>query len=72
MNESQLRILVVDDETAIRRFLQASLTAHGHTVYEATNGGEALNGILVHRPDLMILDLGLPDIDGISVVRQLR
>jgi len=72
VNESQLRILVVDDETAIRRFLQASLTAHGHTVFEATSGSEALNGILVHRPDLMILDLGLPDGDGISVVKQLR
>lgn len=72
MDESELRILVVDDETAIRRFLRASLAAHGHMIFEAANGGEAINGVVAHRPDLIILDLGLPDIDGISVVRQLR
>jgi two-component system KDP operon response regulator KdpE len=72
VNESELRILVVDDENAIRRFLRASLSAHGHTVFEAATGGEALSGVVAHHPDMMILDLGLPDIDGISVVRQLR
>jgi two-component system KDP operon response regulator KdpE len=67
-----LRVLVVDDERAIRRFLQVSLTAHGHTVFEAANGQEALEAVMAHRPDIIILDLGLPDIEGIEVARRLR
>jgi two-component system KDP operon response regulator KdpE len=67
-----VRVLVVDDERAIRRFLQVSLTAHGHTVFEATCGQEALEAVVTHRPDIIILDLGLPDIEGIEVTRQLR
>ncbi|MFN8456619.1 MAG: response regulator [Anaerolineae bacterium] len=67
-----VRVLVVDDERAIRRFLQVSLTAHGHTVFEATTGQEALQSVITHRPDLIILDLGLPDIEGIEVTRRLR
>ncbi len=67
-----LRVLVVDDEPAIRRFLRVSLAAHGCTVFEAINGQEALAGVAAHRPDLVILDLGLPDIDGLEVTRQLR
>ncbi|GIK42606.1 MAG: DNA-binding response regulator [Chloroflexota bacterium] len=67
-----VRVLVVDDERAIRRFLQVSLTANGHTVFEAANGQEALELVVAHRPDLIILDLGLPDLDGIEVVRRLR
>ena len=67
-----LRVLVVDDERAIRRLLQVSLTAHGHTVFGATNGQEALEAVVAHRPDLIILDLGLPDIEGIEVTRRLR
>jgi two-component system KDP operon response regulator KdpE len=66
------RVLVVDDETSIRRYLRTALTAQGFTVYEATDGQEALNAVLAHRPDLIILDLGLPDIDGIAVTRRLR
>jgi two-component system KDP operon response regulator KdpE len=65
-------VLVVDDEPAIRRFLCASLTAHNYSVYEAVNGQEALAAVLAHRPDLVILDLGLPDLDGIEVTRLLR
>jgi two-component system KDP operon response regulator KdpE len=67
-----MRVLVVDDERAIRRLLQVSLTAHGHTVYEATNGQQALEAVVGHRPDIIILDLGLPDIEGIEVTRRLR
>ena len=67
-----LRVLVVDDEPAIRRFLRVSLGAHGYTVFDAVNGQEALAGVAAHRPDLVILDLGLPDIDGLEVTRQLR
>lgn len=72
MSDSGLRVLVVDDERAIRRFLRASLTAYGYTVYEASGGREALLAVIRDRPDLIILDLGLPDVDGIEVTRQLR
>jgi len=72
MSDSGLRVLVVDDERAIRRFLRASLTAQGHSVYEASDGREALLAVVGDRPDLIILDLGLPDVDGIEVTRQLR
>jgi two-component system KDP operon response regulator KdpE len=72
MSEQGLRILVVDDEVAIRRFLRASLSAQGHRVFEADGGHEAIQGVVAHRPDLLVLDLGLPDMDGIDVVRQLR
>lgn len=72
MNEIGLRILVVDDERAIRRYLHAALNAQGYTVYEASGGKEALNMVVGDRPDLIILDLGLPDIDGVEVTRQLR
>ena len=72
MSEIGLRILVVDDERAIRRYLHAALNAEGYTVYEANTGKEALNMTVADRPDLIILDLGLPDIDGVEVTRQLR
>ncbi len=67
-----LRVLIVDDENEIRRFLRASLTVHGNTILEASNGEEALRKALDNRPDLMILDLGLPDIDGVEITRQIR
>jgi two-component system KDP operon response regulator KdpE len=72
MSEKGPRILVVDDEQAIRRFLQTSLTANGHTVFEATTGQEALAAVANHRPDVLILDLGLPDMDGLDVTKRLR
>lgn len=67
-----LRVLIVDDEHAIRRFLRASLAAHGYTVYEAATGEEALQAMVTARPDIVILDLGLPDLDGLEVTRRLR
>ncbi len=67
-----LRILVVDDEDSIRRFLRVSLTSHGMQVFEAATGEEALAAAITCRPDLVILDLGLPDMDGIAVTRRLR
>jgi two-component system KDP operon response regulator KdpE len=65
-------VLVVDDEAQIRRFLQISLEAHGYRVHEARSGQEALAEAARLRPDVMILDLGLPDQDGLAVLRQLR
>jgi two-component system KDP operon response regulator KdpE len=62
----------VDDERAIRRFLRASLTAHGYHIFEAARAQEGLEAAAAVRPDLIILDLGLPDSDGIDVTRQLR
>ena len=72
MSEAGQRVLVVDDENAIRRYLRTALTAQGFTVYEAANGEEAVNAVLNNRPDIIILDLGLPDFDGIEVTRRLR
>lgn len=72
MSEGQPRVLVVDDELAIRRFLHTSLSGHGYTLFEAINGQEALSAVVACRPDLVILDLGLPDLDGIEVTRRLR
>ncbi|HET9913893.1 MAG TPA: response regulator [Anaerolineales bacterium] len=72
MTEAGQRILVVDDETSIRRYLRAALSAQGFAVYEAANGQEAINGVVSNHPDLIILDLGLPDFDGIEVTRRLR
>lgn len=72
MNDKGLRVLVVDDERAIRRFLRTSLGAYNYQVYEASSGQEALTAVIAHRPDLLILDLGLPDLDGVEVIRQLR
>ena len=72
MTEQKLHILVVDDEKAIRHFLNTSLTAQQYVVHEARTGHEALAAVLAGQPDVMILDLGLPDMDGTDVVRQLR
>ena len=72
MSEAGQRVLVVDDELPIRRYLRAALGAQGFSVYEAANGLEAIQGVLAYRPDLIVLDLGLPDLDGIEVTRQLR
>lgn len=66
------RILIVDDEPAIRRYLHTVLNAHGYTTFEATRGEEAVSQVTAHRPDVIVLDLGLPDIDGIQVTRLLR
>lgn len=69
---AQARILVVDDEAAIRRFLQISLAAQGYTIFEAATGQAAVEMVVAHRPDLLILDLGLPDLDGVEVTKVLR
>jgi len=65
-------ILLVDDEAALRQVLRARLTARGYIVYEASNGEDVLQIVPELRPDVIILDIGLPDIDGIEVTRRLR
>jgi two-component system KDP operon response regulator KdpE len=71
-NNSGLRVLVADDEKTIRRFLKATLKSKGMTVIEASDGGQAVDAALNSHPDAVILDLGLPDMDGIEVVKKIR
>jgi two-component system, OmpR family, KDP operon response regulator KdpE len=65
-------ILVVDDEPAIRRLLRTTLSAQNYRVVEAATGAEALAALQSQKPNLVIVDLGLPDIDGLEVIRQIR
>ncbi|MGD0143843.1 MAG: response regulator transcription factor [Rhizomicrobium sp.] len=67
-----LRILVVDDEPAIRRFLRTSLTAQGYQIIEAETAKAALESLRRNLPDVLVLDLGLPDRDGFEVIQELR
>ena len=67
-----LRVLIVDDEKTIRRFLKVTLSAHGYTVFEAANGIEALENSIACRPDAMILDLSLPDKEGLEIIKKIR
>lgn len=72
MSTTPLRVLVVDDEPPIRRFLRTSLGAQGYHVLEADSARTALHLIGQNPPDVIVLDLGLPDLDGIEVIRRLR
>lgn len=72
MTEAGLSILVVDDEPQICRFLRASLSAEGYRVIEAGTATEALRLAASERPDVIVLDLGLPDMDGREVIRRVR
>jgi two-component system KDP operon response regulator KdpE len=72
MNASPVTVLVVDDEPPIRRLLRTSLTAQGYRIVEADNAASALVEIRNHEPDVVILDLGLPDGDGLSVIETVR
>lgn len=72
MSEGNPRVLVVDDEQAILRFLRVALESQAYTVFEAATGQEALSDATAHKPDIIVLDLGLPDIDGVEVTRLLR
>jgi two-component system KDP operon response regulator KdpE len=66
------RILVVDDEPQIRKFLRISLSANGHEVIEAETAGQGVDLARTHKIDLVILDLGLPDIDGQETISAIR
>ncbi|HVA89795.1 MAG TPA: response regulator transcription factor [Chloroflexota bacterium] len=72
MSASLPRILVVDDEAGIRRFVRANLVARGHEVDLAPDGERALEAAALHPPDLVLLDLMLPGMDGLEVLRRLR
>ncbi|HEV2172854.1 MAG TPA: response regulator [Nitrospira sp.] len=65
-------ILLIEDEAEIRRFLRTTLPAHGFRIYEATTGQAGLIEAKTRNPDLILLDLGLPDVDGTEVIRQVR
>lgn len=66
------KILVVDDEPQIRKFLRISLNAHGYVVVEAARGEDGISQCATEQPDLVILDLGLPDLDGQRVIARIR
>ncbi len=66
------RVLIVDDEKSIRRFLKATLTSNDFAIAEAATGKAALEECVTFHPDIVVLDLGLPDMDGIEVTRQIR
>lgn len=72
MESKGARILVIDDDSQIHKFLRVALTSHGYEVGEATTGRQGLAEATVFRPDVIILDLGLPDMDGLQVVTRLR
>ncbi len=72
MTESPPVVLVVDDEVQIRRFLRAGLELDGFVVQDAETGADALKSVTLKQPDLVILDLGLPDMDGGDVLERLR
>jgi len=65
-------VLVIEDDAQIRRFLRATLGNHGYRLFEATTGEAGLVEAATRQPDIVILDLGLPDIDGLDVIRRLR
>jgi len=72
MTADPVTILIVDDEPPIRRLLRTSLTAQGYRVVEAETAAAALAEIRDHEPDVVILDLGLPDSDGLTVIETVR
>lgn len=72
MTDKGPRVLVIDDEPQIRKLLKVSLQAYGYTLDEADTGKDGINRTAIFKPDLIIVDLGLPDIDGKEVVKQIR
>lgn len=71
MNSKRL-VLIVEDEEGISNFISAVLTASDYAVIKAVNGKEALEQTASHSPDVVLLDLGLPDVEGLDVLRDIR
>lgn len=71
MNNSST-LIIIEDEAQIRRFLRASLTSEGYQVIEAETGKQGMAEAATRKPDLIILDLGLPDMDGVGVIKGIR
>ena len=65
-------IIVIEDDPSIRRFLRTSLSTHGFNVFDADTGKQGIVEVGVRKPDLLILDLGLPDMDGVEVIKAIR
>jgi two-component system KDP operon response regulator KdpE len=72
MRKAANTVLVIDDEPQIRRFVSAGLELYGYSVSEAESGSAGLNAVARNRPDLIILDLGLPDMSGVQVLNTIR
>jgi two-component system KDP operon response regulator KdpE len=72
MSDEGPSALVIEDDPSVRRFLRASLSAQGFRLHEAVTGREGLAAAASHNPEVVLLDLGLPDGDGIEVTRKLR
>ena len=70
--QNKFKILIIDDEPQVRRLLRLSLEANDFKVIEAADGKEGLLSASMHHPDIILLDLGLPDMDGLSALKQLR
>jgi two-component system, OmpR family, KDP operon response regulator KdpE len=68
----EVTVLLIEDEPEIRRFLRTTLPAHGFRLYEAATGKDGLTEAQARNPDLILLDLGLPDLEGNEVIRQVR
>jgi two-component system KDP operon response regulator KdpE len=72
MEDKGPRVLIIDDEPQIRRMLKVSLDGHGFAIDEAVTGEAGVQRAAMFKPDIILLDLGLPDIDGKSVIKQIR
>jgi two-component system KDP operon response regulator KdpE len=72
MTDSRPVVLIVEDESQMRTFVRLALTSHGYRTIEAESAAEGIQQAAAHTPDLILLDLGLPDLDGVEVTRQLR
>lgn len=72
MSEPSLTVVLIEDEKQIRRFVRAALEEEGIAVFETETGKQGLIDAATRRPDLVIVDLGLPDTDGLDVIRELR
>ncbi len=69
---SSQRVLIIDDEEAIRRFLRVTLSSQGYAVIEQPSGQGGISSAATEKPDVIILDLGLPDIEGVEVIKLIR